>query len=137
MFSSFIDFPKFLDPSCYGQRNIYDVNGNYLKTLCLYNQSATNEQAGVVCKSFGMKLANPDDGPEILGNLLTRANVEFSYFNGAALWTGGQKNNLCSALSWKSSWNFERIWTDCNKFLWSYCEFGGINLTFSLQFEKC
>jgi hypothetical protein len=94
-----------------------------MKTLCFYDHAVTRDAGATKCESFGMKLADPENHPESLGVLITRANAEFKEVNETAIWVAGELDGKCSVLKWISSWNFEREWVACNETNQAYCEF--------------
>jgi hypothetical protein len=114
---------NFTDAACAYQKDLYSADGVFLRTVCYVSFADTRDKGDANCKSAGMKLVNPDDALEILGNLINYANELAPNTAGASFWIGGDQNGQCSSLKWISAYNFVRQYLSCASKMGAMCEF--------------
>lgn len=142
--------PNFLE--CNRVQDIFDVEGNYVKTACQYSHPKSYDEA---CINLGMNLFIINSR-EVESQILNFATRAFGIGGGSTLWVNGKEDAkgdwftfdgetnlpLVSGITGvkNSKWNnrysfqkdclilgawgkFEVSYTSCNKKMYSFCEY--------------
>lgn len=110
--------------NCFEQKDYFDSNGNYWKTICTIRTELTKDLAKKACEAQQMTLASVDDLPE--GEAIVVYRMSKEYPNGGNMRIGGENGGLCSIITSLAPGNYIRTFSSCTEARFSYCEFNGI-----------
>ena len=118
----------FLTEVCTEQKDYFDSNGVYLKSICTLRVEQSKQAAKAQCEAQLMSLASGDDFPDSESVLINRAGKEYPT-GSRTIWINGVINGECSVLVDLTPGNYIRSKRSCSMLYHAYCEFNGeINL---------
>jgi hypothetical protein len=108
---------------CFGKRNFYDGNGNYIQSACFVNQEKTWTQAEAYCQANGMDLINISS-KDVLDELFFFAREVFGTATPfAVLFVNGRFNDQCLIIRSDSAGYFELDLSFCFESVFFFCGF--------------
>ena len=108
------------ESACSSQKDLFNSDGVYLKTICSVSTNYTRQSTLRVCDSQQMILARSDDREESEAFLLYQASKD--YPTGGTIWIRGESNGQCSVV-YASSSNYSVTTRTCSSVYPAYCEY--------------
>jgi hypothetical protein len=108
------------DSACKHQKDYYDANDEYVKSICTIKENLTWSNSALRCAYIDARIADPYNTPEA-GNFLLERVAECS--DEKMLWTGNSSTDgKCMAVI-SSATNQTIEERKCNESYYAYCEF--------------